>query len=140
MSGPGSSARDGARRVPGVHREVGSRARRALVGRQEQGAVGDLLGLRAVYGFFPANSDGDDVILRGNGDTKFHFPRQQTKKTDDKPNYCLADFIAPGESTDHVAGFAVTSGVGLKELVEKYKADNDDYNAIMTEAPKEKPK
>ena len=94
----------------------------------------NLLGLRAVYGFFPANSDGDDVILRGNGDTKFHFPRQQTKKTDDKPNYCLADFIAPGESTDHVAGFAVTSGVGLKELVEKYKADNDDYNAIMTEA------
>ena len=94
----------------------------------------NLLGLRAVYGFFPANSDGNDVILRGNGDTKFHFPRQQTKKTDDKPNYCLADFIAPGESTDHVAGFAVTSGVGLKELVEKYKADNDDYNAIMTEA------
>ena len=94
----------------------------------------NLLGLRAVYGFFPANSDGDDVILRDNGDSKFHFTRQQTRKTDGKPNYCLADFIAPGEAKDHVAGFAVTSGIGLRALVEKYKADNDDYNAIMTEA------
>ena len=94
----------------------------------------NLLGLRAVYGFFPANSKGDDVVLRDNGDAKFHFTRQQTKKSDDKPHYCLADFIAYGTAKDHVAGFAVTSGVGLKELVEKYKADNDDYNAIMTEA------
>ena len=52
------------------------------------------------------------------------------------PNYCLADFIAPksGKTVDYIGGFAVTSGHGLKELVEKFKADHDDYNAIMAEA------
>lgn len=94
----------------------------------------NLLGLRAVYGFFPANSDGDDVKIGENADLILHFTRQQTKKADGKPNYCLADFIAPGDAKDHVAGFAVTSGIGLKKLVDEYKADNDDYNAIMAEA------
>jgi 5-methyltetrahydrofolate--homocysteine methyltransferase len=96
----------------------------------------ELIGLRAVYGFFPANRQGDDVVLSGKGEgTVFRFPRQQSIKQDGKPNYCLADFIAPhGTKTDHIAAFAVTSGIGLDRLVEGFKKDNDDYNAIMAEA------
>jgi 5-methyltetrahydrofolate--homocysteine methyltransferase len=68
--------------------------------------------------------------------TSFHFLRQQIEKTDGTPNWCLADFVAPKHSTfnDHLGAFAVTSGHGLKDLVEKFKADHDDYNAIMAEA------
>ncbi|MBI3850790.1 MAG: methionine synthase [Verrucomicrobia bacterium] len=103
---------------------------------------------RAVYGFFPANSVGDDVELytdesRTKVLTTFHFLRQQIEKPDGQPNYCLADFVAPKVSqpstlksqlADHLGAFAVTSGHGLKELVEKFKADHDDYNVIMAEA------
>jgi 5-methyltetrahydrofolate--homocysteine methyltransferase len=105
------------------------------------------LGLRAVYGLFPANSTGDDVELytdasRSKALTTFHFLRQQTAKTDGSPNWCLADFIAPKpvaasgitDHPDHIGAFAVTAGLGLKELVEKFKAKHDDYNAIMAEA------
>ena len=107
------------------------------------------LGLRAVYGLFPANAVGDDVEIYTNGSRqhlrmKFHFLRQQIEKGDGTPNYCLADFIAPRESqianlqsqvpADHVGAFAVTSGHGLKEMVEKFKAAHDDYNAILAEA------
>jgi len=106
------------------------------------------LQLRAVYGLFPANSVGDDVEVYTNGSrkhlrTKFHFLRQQIEKGDGTPNWCLADFIAPKHPTsstqhpisnDHLGAFAVTSGIGLKEIVEKFKADHDDYNAIMAEA------
>jgi 5-methyltetrahydrofolate--homocysteine methyltransferase len=75
--------------------------------------------------------------------TTFHFLRQQIEKTDGTPNWCLADFVAPATdpsplaprpSADHIGAFAVTSGHGLKELVEKFKKDHDDYNAIMAEA------
>jgi 5-methyltetrahydrofolate--homocysteine methyltransferase len=94
---------------------------------------------KAVYGFFPANRVGDDVELytdesRSKILTTFHFLRQQIEKGDGTPNWCLADFIAPKGSPDYIGGFAVTSGHNLKELVEKFKADNDDYNAIMAEA------
>jgi cobalamin-dependent methionine synthase I/methionine synthase I (cobalamin-dependent) len=107
---------------------------------------------KAVYGFFPANRVGDDVELYADASrskvlTKFHFLRQQIEKGDGTPNWCLADFIVPRWSsslppgqpegwtpTDFIGGFAVTSGHGLKELVEKFKADLDDYNAIMAEA------
>jgi len=99
------------------------------------------LELRAVYGLFPANAVGDDVEVYTNGSrkflrTKFHFLRQQIEKGDGTPNYCLADFIAPKTTTqpDHIGAFAVTSGHGLKEIVEKFKAQHDDYNAIMAEA------
>jgi 5-methyltetrahydrofolate--homocysteine methyltransferase len=99
------------------------------------------LELRAVYGLFPANAVGDDVEVYTNGSrkflrTKFHFLRQQIEKGDGTPNYCLADFIAPKATTqpDHIGAFAVTSGHGLKEIVEKFKAQHDDYNAIMAEA------
>jgi 5-methyltetrahydrofolate--homocysteine methyltransferase len=103
---------------------------------------------RGIYGFFPANRVGDDVELytdesRAKVLTKFHFLRQQIEKGDGTPNWCLADFVAPKHRTsiiehpssnDHIGAFAVTSGHGLKEIVEKYKADHDDYNAIMAEA------
>jgi 5-methyltetrahydrofolate--homocysteine methyltransferase len=106
------------------------------------------LQMRAVYGLFPANSAGDDVEVYTNGSrkhlrTKFHFLRQQIEKGDGTPNWCLADFVAPKKSqtsttdsqlADHIGAFAVTSGHGLKEIVEKFKASHDDYNAIMAEA------
>ena len=96
---------------------------------------------RAVYGLFPANRVGDDVELysdesRAKVLATFHFLRQQIAKDDGTPKWCLADFVAPKHSTsnDHIGAFAVTSGHGLKELVDEFKADHDDYNAIMAEA------
>ncbi|MGA2029996.1 MAG: vitamin B12 dependent-methionine synthase activation domain-containing protein, partial [Verrucomicrobiota bacterium] len=84
---------------------------------------------------------GDDVEIHHNEERNrdqvratFHFLRQQIEKGDNTPNWCLADFIAPKDLPDFIGGFAVTSGHGLKELVEKFKADHDDYNAIMAEA------
>jgi 5-methyltetrahydrofolate--homocysteine methyltransferase len=99
-----------------------------------------LLVARGVYGIFPANAVGDDVELytgesRSELLTKFHFLRQQMVKKDGEPNRSLADFIAPkGNLPDHLGAFAVSAGFGLKELAEKFKADHDDYNAIMAEA------
>jgi 5-methyltetrahydrofolate--homocysteine methyltransferase len=105
------------------------------------------LQLRAVYGLFPANSIGDDVEIYTNGSRKhlratFHFLRQQIEKGDGTPNWCLADFIAPKSTgpenstpaPDHLGAFAVTSGIGLPAIVDKFKANLDDYNAIMAEA------
>jgi len=109
----------------------------------------EALKLQAVYGLFPANAVGDDVEVYTNGSrqhlrTKFHFLRQQIEKGDGTPNWCLADFIAPRESgisnlksefpADYIGAFAVTSGHGLKEIVDKFKAGHDDYNAILAEA------
>jgi 5-methyltetrahydrofolate--homocysteine methyltransferase len=92
-----------------------------------------LLSARGVYGFFPARSAGDDVILGRNGSASiFHFLRQQIEKPDGQPNYCLSDFVAP--AGDFIGGFAVTSGIGADELVKHFKSNNDDYNAIMAEA------
>ena len=116
-----------------------------------------LLTARAVYGLFPANSVGDDVELytdetRSTLLTRFHFLRQQMDKEgeqgkgkreegkeDTEPasiNYCLADFVAPIESglPDHFGGFAVTAGIGVDELKAKFRAEHDDYNAIMADA------
>jgi 5-methyltetrahydrofolate--homocysteine methyltransferase len=98
-----------------------------------------LLTARGVYGFFPANSHGDDVELysddaRSNVLERFHFLRQQRETTESFRS--LADFIAPRETglTDHIGAFAVTTGVGLAELCDRFKAERDDYNAIMSEA------
>src|SRR6202042_1750309 len=67
---------------------------------------------------------------------RFHFLRQQANKEGSEPCRSLGDFIAPKgtELPDHIGAFAVTSGIGLKELCDKFRADNDDYNAIMAEA------
>jgi 5-methyltetrahydrofolate--homocysteine methyltransferase len=100
-----------------------------------------LITARGVYGFFPANAVGDDVELYTDASRtkvleRFHFLRQQRQKDHDDPYRCLGDFVAPKETglADYIGGFAVTSGIGLKELCEKFKAELDDYNAIMAEA------
>ena len=94
-----------------------------------------------VYGFFPANAVGDDIELftdetRSEVLKKLYMLRQQVDKGGDTINYALSDFVAPKETgiPDYVGAFAVTSGHGMKELVKKYQAENDDYNAIMVEA------
>jgi len=68
--------------------------------------------------------------------TQLHFLRQQTKKAKDLPNFCLSDFVAPVSlgKTDYVGMFAVTAGTGLEKLIERYKADLDDYSEIMAKA------
>jgi 5-methyltetrahydrofolate--homocysteine methyltransferase len=124
------------------HEKHGEEARKLFADAQkllEEIVSKKLIQPKAIYGFFPANRDGDDVELytdesRSKVLTKFHFLRQQIEKGDGTPNWCLADFIAPKGSPDFIGGFAVTSGHNLKELVEKFKADHDDYNAIMAEA------
>ncbi len=100
-----------------------------------------LITARAVYGLFPANAVGDDVELypddaREKPLERFHFLRQQSNKEGTEPCRSLADFIAPKETglSDHIGAFAVTSGIGLKELCDGFRAKNDDYNAIMAEA------
>jgi len=100
-----------------------------------------LITARGVYGFFPANAVGDDIELytdetRTEVLDQFHFLRQQANREGSEPCRSLADFIAPKETElqDYIGGFAVTSGIGLKELCDKYRAENDDYNAIMAEA------
>jgi len=101
----------------------------------------NLITARAVYGFFPASAVGDDIELYTDNKREkvleqFHFLRQQANREGSEPCRSLADFIAPKEIGlhDHVGAFAVTSGIGLKELCDKFRADNDDYSAIMAEA------
>jgi 5-methyltetrahydrofolate--homocysteine methyltransferase len=100
-----------------------------------------LITARGVYGFFPANAVGDDVELYADDNRtkiieRFYFLRQQSNKEGSEPCRSLADFIAPKETglADHIGAFAVTSGIGLKELCDSFKAQHDDYNAIMAEA------
>jgi 5-methyltetrahydrofolate--homocysteine methyltransferase len=101
----------------------------------------NLVTARGVYGFFPANAVGDDVELYTDcSRTKvldtFHFLRQQANREGSEPCRSLVDFIAPKETSlpDHIGAFAVTTGINLKELCDRYRADHDDYNAIMAEA------
>jgi len=101
----------------------------------------DLITARGVYGFFPASAVGDDVELYTDGTRekvleRFHFLRQQSNKEGNEPCRSLADFIAPKETglPDHIGAFAVTSGIALKELCDGFRAEHDDYNAIMAEA------
>jgi 5-methyltetrahydrofolate--homocysteine methyltransferase len=102
---------------------------------------GKLITARGVYGLFPANAVGDDVELYTDGARssvmeRFHFLRQQMSKEEREPCRSLADFIAPKETglRDTIGAFAVTSGIGLKELCDGFRAQHDDYNAIMAEA------
>lgn len=96
---------------------------------------------KAVVGFFPANSVGDDIEVytdenRNKFLTKFHMLRQQTRKPDGKPNFCLADFIAPKSSgiPDYLGGFAVTAGIGLDAQVTQFEKNHDDFNSILLKA------
>ncbi|MHC5020380.1 MAG: methionine synthase [Planctomycetota bacterium] len=96
----------------------------------------DLLQPKAVYGFWPAHSDGADIVLGGAGDgARFPMLRQQQGRTAGQPLLSLADYVAPqGGPADWIGGFAVTAGHGVAELVAKYEADHDDYHAIMVKA------
>ena len=73
----------------------------------------------------------DDLRL-----TTLHHLRQQSEKTANLPNYCLSDFIAPLETgyEDYLGGFAVTAGIGIEKLIEKYERDHDDYNSILVKS------
>ncbi|MFC2125949.1 methionine synthase [Bacteroidota bacterium] len=111
---------------------------------------------KAVIGFYPVNSIGDDLELYQYSDNilggskiniedgidrnkvihTLHHLRQQSKKADRLPNYCLSDFIAPKETGkgDYIGAFVVSAGFGVEELVRKYDASHDDYNSIMVKA------
>ncbi|ROL58597.1 methionine synthase [Bacteroidetes/Chlorobi group bacterium Naka2016] len=98
-----------------------------------------LIVANGVFGIFPANSIGEDIEVyqpdnHKRIETIFHFLRQQTKKEDGKPNYSLADFIAPKESStvDFIGAFIVTAGIGADALANKFKEEKDDFRAIMT--------
>jgi len=101
-----------------------------------------LVTLRGVYGFWEANTVGEDIVIQGAGgsgqraQTVFNMLRQQEEIGDGKPNRSLADFIAPLESgiVDYLGAFAVTAGLGANDLVARYEADHDDYHAIMVKA------
>jgi 5-methyltetrahydrofolate--homocysteine methyltransferase len=91
--------------------------------------AGELLRARGVYGFWPAHSEGDDVVL--DRVTSFPMLRQQAVNADSRPNRCLADYVAP--QGDHIGAFAV--GIhGADELATRYEAEHDDYRAIMVKA------
>jgi 5-methyltetrahydrofolate--homocysteine methyltransferase len=97
-----------------------------------------LLRAKAVVGLFPAVSAGDDILLQ-NGEEEaavIHCLRQQMEKPPGRPNYSLADFVAPQESgkQDNIGLFAVTAGLGLQEVVAHFEAQHDDYCAIMAKA------
>ena len=99
-----------------------------------------LLTARGMIGFWPANADGDDIVLyddvkRADILATVHTLRQQGKKSAGRPHYALADFVAPKESgvVDWFGGFSVAI-FGADELAKQYEADNDDYNAIMAKA------
>jgi 5-methyltetrahydrofolate--homocysteine methyltransferase len=100
-----------------------------------------LLRARGVYGLFPANAQGDDVELYADASrsklrSRLHFLRQQLEKEKGEPHRCLGDFIAPKHTglADYIGAFAVSTGFGLKELCDGFRAKQDDYNAIMAEA------
>jgi 5-methyltetrahydrofolate--homocysteine methyltransferase len=100
-----------------------------------------LLTPRGVYGFWPANSLGDDIIVyadesRASERCRFHTLRQQWERKGRAEYYALADFIAPVESDrkDYLGAFAVTAGLGARELAARYEAEHDDYRSIMVKA------
>jgi 5-methyltetrahydrofolate--homocysteine methyltransferase len=96
---------------------------------------------KAVFGLFPANSIGDDIEIYAD-ETRSqilainHNLRQQNKKAEGQPNWCLADFVAPKSSgkKDYIGGFAVTAGIGIEKHLERFHARHDDYSSIMLKA------
>jgi 5-methyltetrahydrofolate--homocysteine methyltransferase len=137
-------------RYPAIlqHPEHGEQARQLFADAQrllEDIVNRNRLVARGVFGFFPANAVGDDVEVyadpsRSTVRARLHFLRQQMIKDTDLPQQCLSDFLAPrvevagGPLPDHVGAFAVTAGHGLREMVGEFRADHDDYRAILAEA------
>ena len=92
------------------------------------------LSIRGVYGFWPAYSDGNDIVLRDEHDVRLPMLRQQ-RPQDTGPQLCLADYVAPrGSGEDVVGAFAVTAGLGADAIVAEYKAALDDYSAILVQS------
>jgi 5-methyltetrahydrofolate--homocysteine methyltransferase len=92
---------------------------------------------KAVVGLWPANSVGDDVEMHvGDQGRSLRFLRQQAEKPADRPDFCLADFVAPKDSgvRDWIGAFAVTAGLGIEPHVARFEADHDDYSAILLKA------
>ena len=96
---------------------------------------------KAVFGFWPANSDGDDIVVfesekRKKVLKKLFFLRQQVnRKNSKRPNLCLSDFVAPvGVKNDYVGAFLVTAGSGIETLSNEYENKNDDYNSILVKS------
>ncbi|ADM08539.1 5-methyltetrahydrofolate--homocysteine methyltransferase [Parvularcula bermudensis HTCC2503] len=92
-----------------------------------------------VVGLWPANRQGDDIVIwadesRSTEAARLFTLRQQIAKSADKPNFALADFIAAEGTPDWIGGFAVTAGHGEDEIVERFNRGNDNYNAIMASA------
>jgi 5-methyltetrahydrofolate--homocysteine methyltransferase len=124
--------------------EPGKRAREVFEDAQamlQQIIDENLIQPRGVHGFFPANRVDDSIEVytdesRSTVLKNLHFLRQQMFKKDGTPNRSLADFIAPKESgiADYIGAFAVTAGPSVVQLAEQYKADHDDYNAILVQA------
>ena len=103
--------------------------------------AGGELRANGVCGLWPANSEGDDIVLYADRERsaevlRLPMLRQQRVKADDKPQYSLADFVAPRESglIDHVGAFAVTTGIGADEIAGAYEEHLDDYSSIMVKA------
>jgi 5-methyltetrahydrofolate--homocysteine methyltransferase len=123
---------------------VGTEARQLFADAQDmlkQLVSEQWLTAKAVVGFYPANSVDDDIMLYTD-DTRtevlevLHHLRQQNIKAPGRPNYCLADFIAPQGSgvNDYLGGFAVTAGIGIDEKLNEFAKEHDDYKAIMLKA------
>jgi 5-methyltetrahydrofolate--homocysteine methyltransferase len=107
----------------------------------DQIVAGQLLRAKGVYGFWPAASDGDDILVyadeaRQSELARLHTLRQQWQRKGQEAFFALADFIAPRESgrRDYLGAFAVTAGHGSEDLVRRFEADHDDYSAIMARA------
>ncbi len=100
---------------------------------------GKWLTARAAVGFWPANAEGDDIVLFGDKARKFpidtlHTLRQQMTREGGKPNLALADYIAPKGIEDYIGGFVVTAGLGEDEHIKRFEAEKDDYSAILLRA------
>jgi 5-methyltetrahydrofolate--homocysteine methyltransferase len=96
---------------------------------------------RAVFGLYPAASEGDDIFLyedesRSNISEKLLFLRQQRAKAEGRSNRCLADYVAPTDSglKDYVGLFAVTTGLDIEKKLEEFEAAHDDYQSILLKA------
>jgi 5-methyltetrahydrofolate--homocysteine methyltransferase len=136
-------------RYPAIlqHPEYGPAARDLYGSAQlmlERIVAGKLLTASGVYGFWPAASEDDDIVLYRDREhsgelARFNLLRQQEKIADGKPNLSLADFIAPRSAlaaggTDYLGAFAVTAGIGADALAEAFEKELDDYNAIIVKA------
>jgi 5-methyltetrahydrofolate--homocysteine methyltransferase len=122
--------------------KVGAAARALFADAQkmlEKIVAEDWLTAKAAVGFWPANSEGDDILVFGDKARKFpistlHTLRQQMPREAGRPNLALADFIAPRGTPDFIGGFAVTAGLGEEAHIKRFEDAHDDYSAILLRA------